>query len=164
MTESAESTESTEAPPKKKGSRAWVFLLIGAISAGSGFGAPYVLFGKSSNSAEEAPVSEEKRVIPFDSVAVNLSSTQLNRYLRVKVSLVVSESHEEDITALVEKKKPFLKNWLIAYLSDQTLPDVTGAVGVNHIRRIVRGQFNVLLFPDGSEKITDVLFEEFLIQ
>ena len=36
--------------------------------------------------------------------------------------------------------------------------------GINRARREIQDQFNTLLFPDGSEKIRDVLVEEFNFQ
>ena len=53
---------------------------------------------------------------------------------------------------------------LIGYLSDQSMQEVSRAVGVNRIRREIRDQFNAMLFPDGAEKIHDILFDEFVVQ
>jgi flagellar basal body-associated protein FliL len=52
---------------------------------------------------------------------------------------------------------------LIGYLSDKELDEVRGAIGVNKARREIQEQFNRLLFPDGSELIQDVLFEDFTV-
>jgi flagellar basal body-associated protein FliL len=97
-------------------------------------------------------------------VVVNLNEERLTRYLRVKLLLVVDAASEKPLTDLITKNKPSLKNWLISHLSDKSLKDVTGQPGVNKIRREIWHQFNKDLFPDGSEKIRDVFFEEFVVQ
>ncbi len=49
-------------------------------------------------------------------------------------------------------------------MSDKGLQEVSGAGGVNRLRREIQDQFNALLYQDGSDKIRDVLFEEFVVQ
>ena len=36
--------------------------------------------------------------------------------------------------------------------------------GVNRVRREVRDRFNEMLYPDGEERILDVLFDEYVVQ
>jgi flagellar basal body-associated protein FliL len=102
--------------------------------------------------------------VRFGDVVVNVNDVNLTRYLRVTITLVVDSSHEEEFKRLVEKRKTILKNWLIGYLSDKSLDELRGAAGVNRARREIQDQFNSLLYPDGSERIRDVLFEEFTVQ
>ena len=73
-------------------------------------------------------------------------------------------SEEKEFTELLPKYKAIMKNWLISYLSDRSLQEVSGAAGVNRLRREIQEKFNALLFPVGAEKIHDVLFEEFNVQ
>lgn len=155
------------APP---GGKQWILLgamALVAIAAGSAL--PFFLPDVSPKKAvhEEKTSSKEPRpsLIPFgDPVVVNLNSDRVLRFLRVKIILVADEANEKAVHDLVEKHKPFLKTSLITYLSDQSLKDVTGAAGLNRLRREIRDQFNTMLFPDGSEKLNDVLFEEFYVQ
>ncbi len=67
--------------------------------------------------------------VPFGEVVVNLNEARLTRYLRVKLILVVDIQQEKPITELVQKNKPILKNWLLTYLSDQSLKEVRGDSG-----------------------------------
>ena len=78
--------------------------------------------------------------------------------------LAIEEVEAKEITELLEKQKAFLKSWVIGYLSDQSPREVTRNIGVNRIRREIRDQFNAMLFPDGEEKILDILFDEFVVQ
>ena len=35
---------------------------------------------------------------------------------------------------------------------------------MNRIRREIRDQFNAMLYPNGEEKIIEILFDEFVVQ
>ena len=82
----------------------------------------------------------------------------------MKLTLLVEPANEKQVTEVIAKQKPILKNWMISYLSDKTMRDITGGAGINRARREIQDQFNTFLFPDGSEKIRDVLVEEFNFQ
>jgi flagellar basal body-associated protein FliL len=102
--------------------------------------------------------------VPFGEAVVNLHVERLTRYIRVKVVIEVDETKEFMVNDLVGKRKARLKSWLISYLADRTMEEVRGAAGVNRIRREIRDYFNNDLFPDGSELIRDIYFEEFTVQ
>jgi flagellar protein FliL len=152
--------------PQKAGSKNWLLLLLVALIAG-GAGAffPQVLLHSTEKRAD-VPAKDTKKtaLLPFDTVVVNLGEERLTRYLRVKIILVVDHKEEKNIVDVLQNQKAFLKSWLISYLSDQSIQEVGRAAGVNRIRREVRDQFNAMLFSDGSEKIHDILFDEFQVQ
>jgi flagellar FliL protein len=157
------------APVKKSGMRTWMLLAVIALAATLGGAAlPYGLAVAGVNlpglGAKEVKQGNKPAFVPVGDVVVNLSEERLTRYLRVKLILVVDESQEKVVKDLFDKNKAILKNWLISHLSDKTLAEVSGASGVNRLRREIQDQFNAILFPDGSEKIRDVLFEEFVVQ
>ena len=68
------------------------------------------------------------------------------------------------MTEILTKQKAFLKTWLIGYLSDQTSQEVRLKSNVNRIRREIRDQFNAMLYPNGEEKVVDILFDMFVVQ
>jgi flagellar FliL protein len=157
------------APAKKSGLSSMLLLgVVGMIAGGGGFAVPYLLvqggFNLMGQSDADSKDGKKPGFVPFGDVVVNLAEERLTRYLRVKLILVVDASQEKAITELVTKNKAILKNWLISHMSDKSLAEVSGATGVNRLRREIQDQFNALLFPDGSEKIRDVLFEEFVVQ
>lgn len=157
------------APPEKKKKKLLpliVLLVVGAAAIGAGAALPILFLSKGHSTHSETKGSKEFKpaLISFGEVMVNLSEGRQNRFLRVKLILVVDESQEKPLTELVTKKKAFMKDWLISHLRDLSLEDASGKVSQNRLRREIRDQFNTLLFPDGSEKIQDVLFEEFVIQ
>jgi flagellar protein FliL len=160
------------AAPKSKGKMMTLVMLgvIGLMSVAGGLAAP-MLLGMVNPSSKEAGEKEggnspgaKTAFVPFGDVVVNLAEKELTRYLRAKLMLVVDVKDEKTITELLAKNKAILKNWLISYLSDRSLGEVSGAAGVNRLRREIEDQFNNLLFPDGTRKIKDVLFEEFVVQ
>ncbi len=170
MAKAEEKAESAP-PPAKRGMMSWLLMgVVGLVAAGAGFAAPMFLPGGTEHK-DNAEVVHAKTLggsiqafMPFGEVVVNLNEERLTRYLRVKLILVIDIAQEKPVTELIQKKKAILKNWLISYLSDKSLQEVSGATGVNRLRREIQDQFNNQMFPDGSEKIRDVLFEEFVIQ
>jgi flagellar basal body-associated protein FliL len=159
-----------KAPPSTAGGKKWLLVgVVALVAVAAGAALPFFLPDNALKKADshETPTSKEPKptLVPFgDPVVVNLNTERLSRFLRAKLILVVEDTNEKTVRDVVEKNKPFLKNWLIAYLSDQSLKDVTGAAGMNRLSREIRDQFNTMLFPDGSEKIDKVLFEEFYVQ
>ncbi len=146
-----------------------VLAVVGLVSAGAGFAVPRFLLGGTgkheAKGGDARPALTNKlALVPFGDVVVNIHDERLSRYLRVKIILVVDEAHEKPVKEILDKKKAILKNWLISYLCDRTLEEVKGAGGVNRLRREIQEQFNLLLWPDGAEKIRDVLFDEFVVQ
>ncbi len=157
-----------EKPAPKSGGKKKLLLLIVVAVVMTGAGAAVPLFlsanteGKSGGEHEKK--GENTAFVPFGDVVVNLYEERLTRYIRVKVVLLVDEKQEKAVTELLTKKKAIMKHWLISHLSDKTLKEVSGAAGVNRVRRETQEHFNTLMCPDGSEKILDILFEEFVVQ
>ena len=163
----AEPENAKEPAPKKTGLVTWLLLGVIALAAtAAGASAPFLIAGNKSTAAKEA--EQEANIKPafvtFGEVQVNLAEERMTRFIRVKLILVADVLHEKQVTDAVTKNKAILKNWLISYLSDKSIRDVTGGAGVNRSRREIQDQFNSVLFPDGSEKIRDVLFEEYIVQ
>lgn len=160
--------ENAPAPKKKTGLVTWLLLGIVALAAtAAGASAPFLLAGGNKNTvAKEAEqeANTKPAFVTFGEVQVNLAEERMTRFIRVKLILVADVLHEKQVTDAVTKNKAILKNWLISYLSDKSIRDVTGGAGVNRSRREIQDQFNSVLFPDGSEKIRDVLFEEYIVQ
>lgn len=165
----AEPAPAENAEPPKKGKLMTVLLLVvvGLASAAAGASAPFLVAGggkSSSGKDAEQDANVKPAFVTFGEVQVNLAEERMTRFIRVKLILVADTTHEKQVSDAVTKSKAILKNWLISYLSDKSIRDVTGGAGVNRSRREIQDQFNSVLFPDGSEKIRDVLFEEYIVQ
>jgi flagellar basal body-associated protein FliL len=155
-------------PAKRSRFGLLIWVIVAPVVIAGGAAVPWLLPAKSAHDtkAKHAPAEAHDRpsAVTFGDVVVNLGEERLTRYLRVKILLVVEEAESREFTELLGKRKAFLKSWLIGYLADQSLKEVSRAAGVNRIRREVRDQFNSMLYADGSEKILDVLFDEFVVQ
>jgi flagellar FliL protein len=162
-----------EPPPAAKGGLGnyAVLAAVGMLAAAVGFILPNVWtsgFGShaAKKSEHEAPKVDDidPALVPFGDLVVNLADDKGMKYLRINMTLRVDPAQRETVQHTVEKSRVILKNWLISYLSDKAWDDVKGASGFNRARREIQDQFNNMLWPDGSEKIQDVLFEEFTTQ
>jgi flagellar basal body-associated protein FliL len=173
----AKENESTEAaaPPRKGGMMTWILLVIvGLASAGAGFALPQLLGGADAQPADDAahgakaPKSEHGELglacLSFGEVVANLDDNRMMRYVRAKFSLSVDKKDCDAVQHLVEENKTILKNWLIGYLQNKQIEEVRGTEGFNRIRREIQERFNEVLFPDGEEKIKEILFDEFNVQ
>jgi len=158
----------TQDAPAKKRSSIWLLTVVVCIAAaGGGFAVPMFLGGTGTKREKQSTENTESQpaLVSFgEPVIVNLAEERLSRYLRVRLMLVIEPAEEKAVADRMQKKKSFLRNWLLSYLSDQTVQGIIGGSGQNRIRREIRDQFNALLFPDGAEKIIDILFEEFNVQ
>jgi flagellar basal body-associated protein FliL len=99
----------------------------------------------------------------FEPIVVNLDEPRLARYVRVTLTLAVLGENHDTVTALIEKKKPELKNWVTTYFSSCTLDQVRGAANLNRLRREILDAFNQQLWPDQKPLISHVLFKEFAV-
>ncbi len=166
----ARAAEAEKAAPAKRGVKGFIVLgLVALVATAFGFVLPRLVGMAGSKwqqteQQEKEADGEKLAFISFDPVVVNINEERLTRFLRVKLIIVVDKSQEKQIAELVQRNKAILKNWLISHLSDKAMLDVTGAAGINRSRREIQDRFNELLFADGSEKIRDILFEEFNVQ
>lgn len=157
------------------GKLGWIITAI--VAGGLGAVVPYFLpadlqpgHGQAAmaDSHAEAPPSPAEVTKPaevdFGQVVVNLDEGRLNTYLQVNIKLQVSEKDKETITTKVDASRAVLTNWLISYLSDQDKEDIRGSMGQNRLRREICDQFNTVLFPDGYDRIDQVLFTQFVVQ
>jgi flagellar basal body-associated protein FliL len=145
-----------------------LLVCIGLVASAAGAALPLVLkmtsMGKGAHTDEDGSGHGFEPVfIPYGDVVVNPNDSE-QRFLRVRFSLVVAASQEKVVNEAMEKQRPYLRNWLITYLSDKPLKELKGAGAENRCRREIQDRFNNLLFPDGSERIREVLWEEFNFQ
>ncbi len=155
-------------PAKKKGKGLLILILLGVFAIGGGASVPWLIGGQSSHGKAAQKKADPKKAskldaIPFSDIAVNVSGDQ-KRYMRMKLLVAVEVTDVREITDLLNKQKPFLKNWLIGYMQEQHYTDLIGKSAINRIRREVRDRFNLMLYPDGDEKIVDILIDEYMVQ
>lgn len=164
--------EQEEVQATRRGPGAMVWLLMLSVCGGLGFIVPFVLPEAPPADAadeQEAPsfemlTAEQSVVVPFGEVTVNLDDGRMNRYLRLKIAVLVAKEDELMVTDAVTAQSAVLTNWLLSHLSDKTLEEIRGKAGISMLRREIRRQFNETLFSDRRDHIYDILFEEFNVQ
>jgi flagellar basal body-associated protein FliL len=176
MAEAAAAEDGKAKPSAGKGGKL-AFLVVGLAAGGAGFATPYFLpanlrpgahaaeaEAETDEHATGAPAASQPAYIDFGDAVVNLDEGRLNRYLRITLTLQVDELHKDEIEEKVESNRAVLKSWLLSYLSDKDMESIRGAAGQNRLRREIQDHFNSVLFPDGYDRIHEVLFQEFNIQ
>ncbi|MFG0333912.1 MAG: flagellar basal body-associated protein FliL [Maioricimonas sp. JB049] len=169
--EAQQAKDNPDAKSSGPGLIGWI--AVGLIAAAAGFAVPFLLPTAEATKLDETETRasyyellppEKAMFLEFGEVTVNLDEGRMNRYLRLKISLQINKDEEESIKKTLEKRRLILRNWLLSHLSDKDLDSIRGAAGQNMLRREIRNQFNTVMFPDGYDRIHDVLFEEFNVQ
>ena len=158
----------TEVAAPKKGKKL-VLIAVCLVFAGAGAAFPMVvnvpaLMNKSKEEGKKEKKDAKTAIVPFGDITVNLSEERLQRYLRIKVAVLVEADAEKEILDLVTKKKAAIKSAMIAHLAGKTVKDVSGSSGVTRTQRELLEQLENVLYPDGGSKVKSVLFEEYVVQ
>ena len=169
MAVDADASPAEESSGKKGGSMIGLVIIVFAMSAGGAL--PFLI---ETVLATKANVADPKRTAPetaeeyaylaFGETVVNLGDGARNRYLQIQLSLQVNKLDLDMITKSLESNKVPLQDWMLTYLSEKTLEDVSGAAGLNRIRRDILNQFNTVMFPDRYDRIHDIKFTKVAVQ
>jgi flagellar basal body-associated protein FliL len=164
----SEAAQPAEKPAGKKG-RKLIFIVVCLVCVGAGAAVPMVLpvpsiFAKSKSGKADKHEEKATVIVPFGDVVVNLAEDRMNRYLRLKLAVLVDAEAEKEVTELLTKQKAAVKSKLINHIAGKSLKDVSGSVGVNRLQREVLERFEEVLYPDGHSRIRAVLFEEYVVQ
>lgn len=134
--------------------------------------------GSQTASAEQAAANEtalkdldpvadknEGWFYELDPVVANLNEPGVTRYVRISLTLDITQAWvQEEATLFLDQKKPLMKHWLTLYLANQTIEDTRGERNLVRMQANIRDIFNQGLFPNAQPRIKDVLFKEFAIQ
>ncbi len=115
----------------------------------------------AGETAEKEPISEEDMNAAFFALPdfiVNLSSNSGARFLKLKVQLELE--NEEDLPA-IEAITPRVIDQFQTYLREMRVEDLRGSAGIYRLRQELLYRVNIAAHP---VKVTDVLFQEMLIQ
>ncbi len=101
----------------------------------------------------------------FEPVVANLDEPTVTRYVRVTLIMEIDAQVEKKKgTAMIEKNKHSLTNWLTIYLAGLSLEDIRGDSNLKRIQSEIVDAFNEKLFPDAKPQIKRILFKEFAVQ
>jgi flagellar basal body-associated protein FliL len=119
---------------------------------------------KPSGPSDTNTLSQDYSYYEFDPLTVNLRVDRLNRYIRCTIVLAMQKEDAAEATALINRKKIELTNWIMTYLAGLTLDEVSGRKNIVRIQREIRDEINKQLWPDRRPRINHVLFKDFAIQ
>lgn len=108
--------------------------------------------------AGENGESANAAFFPLPDFIVNLSSNTGSRFLKLKVQLEIE--NETDLPA-IEAITPRVIDQFQTYLREMRVEDLKGSAGIYRLRQELLYRVNIAAHPI---KVTDVLFQEMLIQ
>jgi flagellar basal body-associated protein FliL len=116
-----------------------------------------------AGSAAEAKPKDEFVYYDFDPIVANLDEPRLARYVRVVITLAIRPQDAEAARAVLERKKPELKNWVTVFFASCTLEQIRGSANLNRLRREILDALSEQLWPDQKSPIHQVLFKEIAV-
>jgi len=174
-------TASTAAPPapapqkKKSGVVKWIVIgLLSLLLLGGGGAAGWWFFLRTppaelvEEEAEgEAPEADKERkphgdgIVAMDQFLVNLADKDAQRFVRVKVGLVVESEVEGKELSESEVVKARLRSAILELLAQQTADHLVTPEGKTELKKLIAERSNAAL---GEKKVLDVLFTDFVVQ
>ncbi len=179
--EAKEPQTADQAPAGRSTGLLWMLIGAGvlAVAVIAGFATGRLLGGPKRAKADAAqeqtayPVEQqatedsagEYEYVEFEPITVNLDEPRLARYIRAKITLAIEKKDQwKQACALIEQKRPELKNGLNLFFAGCSLEDVRGEKKLNRLRRQIQDLMNDRLWPNAKPMIDHVLFIEFAVQ
>jgi flagellar protein FliL len=120
---------------------------------------PPLKAGSTPPPPEKAAPAKFGRVIPLESVVVNVAQTEGRRYLKATIQLEVAE--DEKVVKEVEARKVQIIDLLVATLAKKSLTEVTTPDALDRLRgelyERISQEFN-------KEKVRRIFITEFVVQ
>lgn len=113
---------------------------------------------KTETEETEEASGEIGDIYEMETFIVNLSGDSGNHYLKVKISLELSNSN---VSAEIEKRLAQFRDSILTLLSSKTMQDVKSLEGKAQIRAEVMTILNQYL---DAGKVTNVYFGDFIVQ
>ena len=159
----ADGAAAGDAAPKKGGQKMIIIIAAALVLllAGGG-GAAYFLglFGGKHEKAEEKPPEPVPATyVQLPDLLVNLSSSgRRSNFIKLKITLELEKATDEP---RVKTMQPRIIDNFQTYLRDLRLEDLQGAQGLFRLREELLIRINAAVAP---AKVTDILFQEMLVQ
>ena len=97
-------------------------------------------------------------LMTLENFIVNLADEEVNRYLKVGLSL---ELASEEVAESIRKKEPVIRNAIITLTSALTFADIRTVKGKRQLRRKMTQAINTVM---GAPVVRTVFFNEFVVQ
>ena len=156
MAEEVEGVEEVEASGGSKMPLV-IFAVVAALLAGGG--AAYLLLPAPAAEAKPKEKATVGKILPVDSFIVNLNEAKATRYLKVTISVMLTD---ESLEEAVKLRMDILRDGVLTYLSGLSIDDVRGSETKELIRERMLELANESLGE--GEVVQQVLFKEFVVQ
>jgi flagellar FliL protein len=100
---------------------------------------------------------EPRRVFELNTFTANLANPRVDKYIRIRVELGLSDSVSEQE---IERKKSQIRDEIITSLNTKRDKELLTAQGKDALKKEIRGKLNNIV---ETGEIKDVLFTDFLI-
>jgi flagellar FliL protein len=108
-----------------------------------------------------AEMLEKSAVLPLEPFIVNLADPEAPRYLKIKISLMVSDKTKEKELAENQALQLKIRDVILQSLTAKTSRDLINEDGKNKLRHEIQEKITVYF---KEPKLVDVMFTEFVIQ
>ena len=165
MDDAAPNADGEGAEAAAGGGKKKLFIIIGAVVLllvllGGGAGAYFMFFSKKAEDhkpVEQPVVAATYMNLP--DLLVNLSSAgKRNNFIKLKITLELAKPTDLD---RVKAMQPRIVDNFQTYLRDLRVEDLQGAQGLFRLREELLLRLNAAVAP---AKVTDILFQEMLVQ
>jgi|JI10StandDraft_1071094.scaffolds.fasta_scaffold661273_1 flagellar FliL protein len=152
------------AAPKKGGKKLIIIIAAAVVLLGAGGGAAAYFMGMfggkdAHKEAEKPAVPVQATYVQLPDLLVNLSSSgRRSNFIKLKITLELEKALDEP---RVKTMQPRIVDNFQTYLRDLRLEDLQGAQGLFRLREELLIRINAAVAP---AKVTDILFQEMLVQ
>jgi len=153
-----------EAAPKKGGKKMIIIIAAALVVLLAGGGAAAYFMGMfggkdAHKEAEKPAVPVQATYVQLPDLLVNLSSSgRRSNFIKLKITLELEKALDEP---RVKTMQPRIIDNFQTYLRDLRLEDLQGAQGLFRLREELLIRINAAVAP---AKVTDILFQEMLVQ
>ena len=155
----AEDVEGAEGVEEKSGSRLPILIVAVVVALAVGGGGAYLLLPTPDAEAKPKEKATVGKIVPVESFIVNLNEAKSTRYLKVTISVMLTDESLEETARL---RMDLLRDGVLTYLSGLSIDDVRGSETKEIIRERVLELANESLGE--GEVVQQVLFKEFVVQ
>lgn len=116
--------------------------------------------GKSDSTANDANADS---VVPLFELVTNLNEKQPH-FLRLKMQLLVESTKASLLGAEIERQQTVLKDRLLEQTRDKTVDELRGSAGLQLLKVEMLSTIRSVLPAEHGQAISDLLFEEVMVQ
>ena len=128
--------------------------------------------GNGDVSVQDGEASEDKGAVSRDDllnysvpeILVNLKGTSKKRILKIKLNVMYETDQSKGAADPFARREVELKDALTTLLTEKTMEDLESREDLNRLRFELIDELNKVVFPDNMGGISEIYYEQFLVQ